>query len=57
MQKKLLPIRVVSEIFNIAVNDFGAKKSHSSRVLLVAEIVVSGTQCTLIPSKIRRKVI
>ena len=37
--KRLL---VVTELFNIAVNDFDAQKSaHYSRVLLVTELVVS----------------
>ena len=38
---------VVTELFNIAVNDFDAKKSTCySRVLDKTELVVSGTQCT-----------
>ena len=46
MQKKLL---VVTELFNIAVNGYGAKKStRYSRVLVVTELVISGTQCTLL---------
>ena len=37
---------VVTELFNIAVNDFDAKKSaHCSQVPVVNELVVSGTQC------------
>ena len=37
---------VVTEVFNIAANDFGAKKSvHYSWVLLVTELIVSGIQC------------
>ena len=49
MQKKLLVIYkwviIVTELFNVAVNYFDAKKSAScSRVLVVTELVVSGTQ-------------
>ena len=41
-------VLVVTELFNIAVNDFGAKKSaHYSWVLAVTEVVVRGTQCIL----------
>ena len=37
---------IVTELFNIAVNDFNAKKSaHYSRVLVVTELVESRTQC------------
>ena len=39
-------VLIVTELFNIAVNDFDAKKSaHCSQVLVVTELVVSGTQC------------
>ena len=41
-------VLAVTELFNIAVNDFGAKKSaHHSWVLAVTEVVVRGTQCIL----------
>ena len=37
---------VVTELFNIAVNDTHAKKSVCySRMFVVTELVVSGTQC------------
>ena len=37
---------IVTELFGIAVNDFDAKKSaRYSRVLVVIELVASGTQC------------
>ena len=43
MQRELL---VGTELFNIAINDFDAKKStRCRRVLVVTELVVSGTQC------------
>ena len=43
MKKKLL---VINELFNIPVNDVVAKKSaHFSRVLVITELVVGGTQC------------
>ena len=45
MQKKLLVVKGAQH--NIAVNSFDAKKSGCSRVLIVAELVVSRTQCTL----------
>ena len=48
MQKKLAIINGCSltELFNIAVNDFDGKKSaRYSRVLVVTELAVSGTQC------------
>ena len=36
-----------TELFNIAVNDFDAKKSIlCSRVIVVTELIVSRTQCT-----------
>ena len=39
-------VLIVTELLNIAVNDFDAKKSaHCSQVLVVTELVVSGTQC------------
>ena len=39
-------VLVVTELFNMAVNDFDAKKSaRYSRVLAVTELVLSGTQC------------
>ena len=42
MQKELL---AVTELFNIAVNDFDTKKfTHHSRMFVVTELVVSGTQ-------------
>ena len=50
MQKKLLVISVCSltELFNTAANDFDGKKSAgSSWVLIVTELVVSGTQCII----------
>ena len=37
---------VVTELSNIAVNDFGEKKS----LLVVTELAVSGTQCTSPPT-------
>ena len=38
---------IVTELFNIAVNDYVAKKSaRYSRVLVVTELVTSGTQST-----------
>ena len=41
---KDLLVLVVTELFNIAVSYFDAKKfAHSSHVLVVAELVVSGT--------------
>ena len=50
MQKKLLVISgcsFVTEPFNITDNDFHAKRSaRCARVLVVTELVVSGTQCT-----------
>ena len=36
---------IVTELFNIAVNGFDAKKSRYKRVLVVTELVVSGTKC------------
>ena len=43
MQQKLL---VVTELFSNVTNDFDPKKSaRYSRVLVVTELVVSGTQC------------
>ena len=39
-------VLVVTELFNIRVNDFDVKKSaHYNWVLVVTELVVSGTQC------------
>ena len=39
-------VLVVTELFNMAVNDFDAKQSaRYSRVLVVNELVLSGTQC------------
>ena len=39
-------VLIVTEVFNIAVNDFDSKKSTRCRqVLVVTELVVSGTQC------------
>ena len=36
---------VVTQIFNLAVKEFGPKKSAScNRVLIVTELVLSGTQ-------------
>ena len=40
-------VLIVVELFNIAVNDFDAKNSRFSRVLLVTELVVSGTPCMI----------
>ena len=40
---------IVTELFNMAVNDFDAKQSpRYSRVLVVTELVLSGTQCNCI---------
>ena len=40
-------VLVVTELFNMAVNDFDAKQSTCyGRVLVVTELVLSGTQCT-----------
>ena len=37
---------VVTELFNIAVNDSDTKKAdHYRRVLVITKLVVSGTQC------------
>ena len=37
----------VTKLFNIAVNDFDAKKSaHCNRVFVLTELAVSGTQWT-----------
>ena len=51
MQKKLLFynwVFVVTEPFNITVNDFNAKKSaYYSLVLIATELVASRTQCTV----------
>ena len=39
---------IVTELFNIAANDFDAKKfACYSWMLIVTKLVVSGTQCTL----------
>ena len=39
-------VLIVTELFNIAVNDFDANKStRCRRVLVATELVVSGTQC------------
>ena len=39
-------VLIVTELLNIAVNYFDGKKSTlRSRVLVVTELVVSGTQC------------
>ena len=39
-------VLIVTELSNIAVNDYDTKKSaHCSQVLVVTELVVSGTQC------------
>ena len=50
MQKKLLFhewVLIVTELFNIAVNDFDTNKSACYNwVLAVTELVVRGTQCT-----------
>ena len=39
-------VLVVTELFNIAVNDLDAKKATrcSSQVLIVTKLIVSGTQ-------------
>ena len=51
MQRKLLVfwrVLVVTELYNIAVNDFDAKESaRCRRVLIVIEIAVNVAQCTL----------
>ena len=40
-------VLVVTKLFNMVVNDFDAKQSaHYSRVFVVTELVLSGTQCT-----------
>ena len=45
MQRKL---PVVTELIDIAINDFVAKKfAHRIRLLVVTELLVSGTQCTV----------
>ena len=45
MQKKLFVLSGYS-LFNIAINDSDAKKAaRYSRVLIVTELVLSGTQC------------
>ena len=42
-------VLLVTELFNMAVNDFDAKQSaRYSRVLVVTELVLSGTQCNVI---------
>ena len=47
MQKKPLG---VTELPDIAINDFVAKKfAHRIRLLVVTELLVSGTQCTVEP--------
>ena len=39
-------VLVVTELFNIAINDFDIKKSSRySQMFVVAELVTSGTQC------------
>ena len=41
-------VLVVTELFNIVVRDFDAKKtSRCNRVLVVTELITSGTQCIL----------
>ena len=50
MQKKLLIVTklvlVLTKLFNISVNDFDRNKSTPcNRVIVVTELVVSGTQC------------
>ena len=48
MQRKLLCRRVlvVTKLSNIALNDFDAKESvRCKQLLVVTELVVSGTQC------------
>ena len=46
---RCLWVLIVSELFNITINDGGAKKSaFYSRVLVVTELLVSRTQCTYI---------
>ena len=39
-------VLVVTQLFNIAVNDFDAKKSTSCRRVLVVTELASGTQCS-----------
>ena len=42
-------VHVATKFFNMAVNYFDAKKpAHCSRVVVVAKLVVSGTQCNCI---------
>ena len=53
MQKKLLLVGgwvfIVTELFNTAINEYGAMKSaRYSRVLIVLELVISGPKCTLL---------
>ena len=52
MHRKLFDVRrvlVVTELFNVAVIEFDAKESaHSRRMLVVTELVISGTQYVLI---------
>ena len=39
-------VLIVTELFNIVVTDYGAKKyAHYSQVLFLTKLVVSGTQC------------
>ena len=49
MQRKSVPCKwelVITELFNIYVNDFDAKKCvRCNRVFVVTEIVVSGMHC------------
>ena len=46
----------VKELFNVAVDYFYAKKSaHYSRMLVVTELVVSGTQCIYFSGDLSRK--
>ena len=41
-------VLVVTELFNIVVNDFHSNKStRCRRVLVVTELIVSGTHCTV----------
>ena len=39
-------VLIVTKLFNLAVNDFDAKRlTFYSKVLIIAELIFSGTQC------------
>ena len=40
-------VLIVTEVFNIAVNDFDAKKPTGRQVPVVTLLILSGTQCKL----------